>query len=318
MPDEAPKPVPEHGLSRDAWMRRIAQIGKEHGLHDRIGKRHLGLFVEEGETLLVAFDRADRAWTEAYDGLPAGFELVRRRSWSLLSVMALGETWFRDPALARFFRTLKQSGILGGYDNVIFYGVGPECGFAACVYSATVPGARVLAASPVATLNHEDVPFERRFRAARRLDFTGPLGHAPRALEKAEHALVLYDPTETADAAQAALFDGENTTRVGLPYAGRDFGRILHGEEACVPLLRMLGRGRASPARVRHAMKESCRENPGTMIRRARAALVQGHTRRAAILARHGFAATGDRRLGALLAETEERPEEPHHQTETA
>jgi hypothetical protein len=299
-------------------MRRIAQIGAEHGLHDRIGKRHLGLFVEEGDTLLVAFDRADRAWSEAYDGLPAGFEMVRRRSWSLLSVMALGETWFRDPALARFFRTLQRSGVLGGYSSIVFYGVGPECGFAACVYSATMPGARVLAASPVATLNHDEVPFERRFRAARRLDFSGPFGHAPRALRAASEVMILYDPTETADAAQAALFSGPGTTRVGLPYAGRDFGRILHGEEACVPLLRMLGHGRAEASRVRHALRTPCRENPGTMIRRTRAALVQGHTRRAAILARHGFAATGDRRLGALLSEIEERKDDLHPHAETA
>jgi hypothetical protein len=55
--------------------------------------------VDEGDTLLVAFDRADRARDVAADGLPAGFEMVRRRSWSLLSIMAQGETWFLDDAL---------------------------------------------------------------------------------------------------------------------------------------------------------------------------------------------------------------------------
>ncbi|MDG4650038.1 phosphoadenosine phosphosulfate reductase [Roseibacterium sp. SDUM158017] len=306
------------GLGRDTWMRRIAQIGAEHGLYDRIGKRHLGLYVEEGETLLVAFDRADRVWSEAPDGLPAGFEMVRRRSWSLLSIMAVGETWFRDPALERFFSVLTAGGILRRYSSVVFYGVGPECGFAACVHSATMPGARVLAASPVATLNHADVPFERRFRAARRLDFTGPSGNAPLALRSASDALVLYDPAETADAAQAALFNGANTTRVGLPHAGRDFEAILHGEEAAVPLLRMLSRGRCDPARVRAALKGPCREAPGTMIRRARAAMVQGHSGRAALIARHGYAASGDRRLGALLTEIEARRKEDLSETETA
>lgn len=318
MPDVASTSLPNHGLDRDAWLRRIAQIGAEHGLHDRIGKRHLGLFVEEGETLVVAFDRADRSWSEAFDGLPAGFEMVRRRSWSLLSVMAMGETWFRDPALVRFFGTLSRSGIFRAYDRVLFYGVGPECGFAACVYSATVPGAKVLAANPVATLRHEDVPFERRFRAARRLDFSGAFGHAPWALETASEAVILYDPTETADAAHAALFDGANTTRVGLPYAGRGLAEILHGEEACVPLLRDLARGRADPAKIRQTLKMAVRENAGTMIRRTRAALVQGHSRRAEILARHGLAATGDRRLAALLSEVEEQREDLRRTVETA
>jgi hypothetical protein len=80
----------------------------------------------------------------------------------------------------------------------------------------------------------------------------------------------------------------------------------------------MLGHGRAEASRVRHALRTPCRENPGTMIRRTRAALVQGHTRRAAILARHGFAATGDRRLGALLSEIEERKDDLHPHAETA
>ncbi len=303
MPDAASSDL--DAARRDPWLERMHQIGADHGLCDRIGARHLGLFVEEGETLLVAFDRADRVWAEAADGLPAGFEMVRRRSWSLLSIMALGETWFRGPELERFFGALGSSGMLDGYTSVVFYGVGPECGFAACTWSAALPGARVLAASPAATLAHDEVPFERRFRAMRRLDFSGPRGHAPRALEAAADALVLYDPTETLDAAQAALFTGANTTRVALPYAGRDLERLLHVEEACVPVLRMLARGKRSAARVRQALKLPCRENAGTMIRRARAAMVQGHNRRAAILARHGFAATGDRRLSALLSEVE-------------
>ncbi|MGP1356598.1 MAG: phosphoadenosine phosphosulfate reductase, partial [Roseicyclus sp.] len=168
MPQEAPSPAPDHGLSRDAWMRRMAQIGSEHGLYDRIGPRHLGLFIEEGETLVVAFDRAERAWAETRDGLPAGFEMVRRRSWSLLSVMSIGETWFKDAALLRFFRTLERSGLLSRYRRVVFFGIGPDCGFAACTFSQMVPGARVLAAAPVATLNPSEVPFERRFRGARR------------------------------------------------------------------------------------------------------------------------------------------------------
>jgi hypothetical protein len=295
---------------RDSWLERMHQIGADHGLCDRIGARHLGLFVEEGETLLVAFDRADRVWTEAADGLPAGFEMVRRRSWSLLSIMAMGETWFRGAALDRFFAALRDSGMTERYTSVVFYGVGPECGFAACVWSATLPGSRVLAASPVATLAHDAVPFERRYRAARRLDFSGARGHAPRALGAAADAIVLYDPTETLDAAQAALFSGANTTRVALPYAGRDFERLLHVEEACVPVLRMLARGKRSPARVRQALKLPCRENAGTMIRRARAAMVQGHNRRAQIIARHGFAGTGDRRLAALMSEAEQHDQD--------
>jgi hypothetical protein len=103
------------GIGQNTWMGRMAQIGGEHGLFERIGENHLGLYVDEGDTLLVAFDRADRARDIATDGLPAGFEMVRRRSWSLLSIMAQGETWFLDDALTRFFRTLHAAASSRGF-----------------------------------------------------------------------------------------------------------------------------------------------------------------------------------------------------------
>jgi len=291
------------GIGHDTWMGRLAQIGDEHGLFDRIGENHLGLYVDEGDTLLVAFDRAERARDLSAQGLPAGFEMVRRRSWSLLSVMARGETWFLDDALTRFFRTLQARGVFDGFSRVIFYGAGPDCAFAACTYARFAPGARVLAAGPVATLDPARAPFERRFRSARRLPFPGPLGFGPAGLATAERALVLYDPTEIAPAAHAALHAGPNVTRLGLPHAGRDFSRILQEAEASIPVLRLLERDEASPAAVRAALKDASRRNPGTMVRRARAALVQGHPKRAALIAEHGLSLTGDKRLSALLAE---------------
>ena len=94
-------------IGQNSWAGRMARIGAEHGLFDRIGKNHLGLYVEEGDTLLVAFDRAERARETAADGLPAGFEMVRRRSWSLLSIMATSDTWFLDDTLLLFFRVFR-------------------------------------------------------------------------------------------------------------------------------------------------------------------------------------------------------------------
>lgn len=305
MPRPTATPEQALGLGREGWLRHMAQIGSDHGLFERIGNAHFGLFVEEGDTLLIAFDRADRVWRDSPDGLPDGFEMVRSRSWSLLSVMAAGETWFRDPALVRFFRALAATGLFRRYTSIVLYGAGPDCGFAACVFAQLVPGARVLAAGPVATLAAEDAPFERRFRSARRLEFGGAFGHGARALAGAAIATVLYDPTDAAEAAQAALFSGPNVIRIGLPHAGPDLPRILREGKASVPLLRLLATDGATPARIRATLKEPLRENAGTMLRRTRAALVRETPRRAAVLARHGFAATADRRLSALLAEAD-------------
>jgi hypothetical protein len=299
------------GIGRNSWMLRMARIGSEHGLFDRIGKSHLALFVDEGDTLLVAFDRAERARDVAADGMPAGFEMVRRRSWSLLSILAQGETWFLDDALTRFFQTLHKRGVFDGYRRVIFYGVGPDCGFAATTFARFAPGALVLSAGPVATLDPARAPFERRFRSARRLPFTGPMGFGPAGIAAAGHALILHDPTEIAPAAHGALYSGANVTRVGLPHAGRDFSRILQEGEAAMPVLRLLERGEATPEAVRAALKEACRRNPGTMVRRTRAALVQGHPaarrapRRTGACALGRQAARGPAGRGAAAAPTE-------------
>jgi hypothetical protein len=187
---------------------------------------------------------------------------------------------------------------------VIFYGVGPECGFAACTYARFAPGARVLAAGPVATLDPAARPVRAAFRSARRLPFPGRWALGPRASPR-PRALILYDPTEFAPPRRPRFIPGRNVTRVALPYAGRDFSRILQEAEAAVPVLRLLERDEASPAAVRAALKDTCRRNPGTMVRRTRAALVQGHPARARIVAEHGLALSGDKRLSALLAEVE-------------
>lgn len=298
--------MPQDVTGPENWLHRLSGIGAEHGLFDRIGPRHAGLFVDKAsDTLLIAFDRSDRAWAGRPDGVPLGFEMVRAGAWSLLSVVADGETWFRGAELERFFGALQSSRFLARYRAVVFVGIGADCGFAASVFTRFAPGARVLAAGPVATLDAADAPFERRFRAARRLSFRGPLGNGARALETAGPSVLLYDPLDMGQAAQAALFSGGNVLRVGLPYAGRDFRPILQESGAIEPLLDLLARGTPCMGAVRRLMKTPCRSNAGIMLRRARAALVRDQPRRAACLARQGFEATSDRRLGAIMAEAE-------------
>jgi hypothetical protein len=299
--------TPEVGLRADPWLRRLARIGRAEGLFDRIGARHAGLFVDRSrETLLVSFDRADRSWALREDGLPVGFGMVEQDGWSLLSVVSDVETWFRDPELARFFGALEGAGFLSRYGAVIFAGIGADCGFAASVFTRFAPGARALLAAPVATLDPDCAPFERRFRAARRLPFRGALGHGGRAVAEAGPAIVLYDPVDVGQAAQAALFASPNVLRLGLPYGGRDLSQILRDGGGMAALLRLLRDGTPEARAVRAALKVPCRSSGGTMLRRARAALVRDQPRRAACMARGGYALSGDPRLGALAADAEE------------
>jgi hypothetical protein len=291
------------GIGRNSWMLRMARIGSEHGLFDRIGKSHLALFVDEGDTLLVAFDRAERARDVAADGMPAGFEMVRRRSWSLLSIMAQGETWFLDDALTRFFQTLHKRGVFDGYRRVIFYGVGPDCGFAATTFARFAPGR-------AGALGRPRGHARSRARALRTAvpQRTAPALHRPDGLRPRRdrgRRTRADPPRPDRDRPRRpcrALFRRERDPRRPAPCGPRLLPHPAGGE-AAIPVLRLLEKGEATPEAVRAALKEACRRNPGTMVRRTRAALVQGHPRRAVLLAEQALALSGDKRLEALLAE---------------
>lgn len=150
------------------WLARMDQIGNMHGFFDRVGAHHRALYVQEGDTLLVTFDEVGRIIRNGRDALPVGFDAVSKREWSYLGLMAEGDTWFRDEALYRFFDRLIDDGFFDSFDQVIFLGAGPMCGYAAAAYSVAAPGAKVLALSPAATLDRDAAPYELRFRKADR------------------------------------------------------------------------------------------------------------------------------------------------------
>lgn len=271
---------------RTAWLAHLARIGGDHGFFERVGPRHLGLFVQEGDTLVVSFDQAERLWAGQSDGMPLGFDLVTRRQWSLLSLIGIGQTWFRGPDLRSFFARLAHDGFFSGFSRVLFLGIGPAAGFAACAYSAACPEATVLASRPVASLRPSAVPFERRFRAARRLDFSGRQGFAPAMLRTASRVVLLYDPVETLGAAHAALYRLPNVVQVALPHSCPDLDGLLMRSGVLVPLARMTTGSKVTPARLRDVLRPVLRGSPDYLARLTRHAEETGHPARAALIAR--------------------------------
>lgn len=300
--DDADTPI-----SHADWMAHLSRVGSGHGAFSRIGKDHLALFVEESDSLVISFDDAERVRTKTADGLPLGFEMVQRHEWSLLSVMASGPTWFRDPAIATFFDQLSDSGILDGYRKIVVVGLGPICGYAACAYSAIAPDARVLATSPVATLAARDTPFETRFGSARKLDFNGRFGHGPSMMRGARAALHIFDPIETLDAAQCALYRNANLTRIGLPHSAAYLDDIIHSGQTLCHLIRGLAEDVPRPANLRAILRKCWRRHTPYIERRIIAAQAAGHPARAAAFARHASVDLDDPRfagLGSRLTET--------------
>lgn len=206
-------------LSRSEWLGALRKIGQARGFAEPLGKVHAGVFVEEGDTLLVSFETMSGIEALSETKTPLGWEMVQSHGWSSLSILSHGETWFRDPRVYGFFDQLLDDGFFDEFETVVFYGAGP-CGYAAAAYSVAAPGARVLLLQPHATLDPRVTEWDDRFTEQRRRDFTSRYGFAPDMIDAAQQAHVIYDPQERLDAMHSALFERRNVQRHRAPFMG--------------------------------------------------------------------------------------------------
>ncbi len=254
--------------TRRAWVQRLTRIGSDHGMFARLDPRHLALMVEEdADTLLVSFDRADRLWSNGAEGLPLGFAAVPAHDVSYLSLMSVGRTWFRSVEVDALLSGLAGDGFFASFRKILVIAAGPDCGHAAARAAAYMPGAQVLLARPAAAISAAHAPFETRFRAdrLRNPDMPPPIG--ANALGKAASTTILFDPRNRADAAQAALFNGARTTRIGFPMAGAALDRALGRTGTIVPLTQHMMRDRLTPATTRAALRAALRSDPAYRAR---------------------------------------------------
>ncbi|MCL3883416.1 phosphoadenosine phosphosulfate reductase [Marivita sp. GX14005] len=201
------------------WIDEMRALGETFGFFEPLGKRHNATFIEEGDTLLVSFESLPAIQALSEDARPDGFDIAREKGWSCLSVISMRDTWFRDGEVYGFFDQLTDDGFFEDFDQVIFYGAGP-CGYAACAFSVTAPGATVIALEPQATLDPRVTEWDDRFTEMRKLDFTDRYGFAPDMLEAAERAYIIYDPQKPLDAMHSALFERGGITRFRARHLG--------------------------------------------------------------------------------------------------
>jgi len=295
----APSAAAKAGLEQASWLDRLRGIGRDHGFFQRMGHDHLTLFVQEGDTLLVSFDRAARVFAQEPDGLPPGFEAVQRKEWSLLSILALDDSWFRSPDLMDFFDSLAAAGFFDSFTQVIFLGFGPGAGHAACAYSAAASGASVLATAPAATLDPERAGFDRRFLRDRRRDVSR-YGDAPNLLVSAREAVILYDPTDPISAAHAAQFRANPVTLAPLRFTGTAPETLIRSGGLLLPFLRMLSHGRLTRQRVAAFIRPVRRADPTYLWSLAQIAQAKGHMNRARVIADYAADLTGEARFADL------------------
>jgi hypothetical protein len=236
------------GKSAQAWLSGLEDIAEEVGYFQPLSKRHAAAFVDAGKTLLVTFETLQSIPQLSNEAHPVGFEMAREEDWSVLSLICNGLTWFRDPAVYRYFDRLSDDGFFDDFDQVIFYGAG-SCGYAACAYSVAAPGAKVLALSPQATLDPRVTEWDDRYRKMRRASFNDRYGYAPDMLDAASQATVVYDPKIELDAMHAALFTRPNVHRLRMPHFGTRLDQHMTRLDILYPLLHEVATGADVPAR---------------------------------------------------------------------
>ncbi len=235
---------PLGGLAREEWFARIEEVSDEDGYFEPIGDRHSSIFIDRSPAvLLVTFEEVDQVRLANRNGHPVGFNLAIQRGWSSLTILAHGETWFRDERLYRYFDRLIDDGLFEDFDHVVFYGA--EMGaYGATAFSVASPGSTVVAIQPVATLSAQVASWDPRFLDKRRLDFSSRYGFAPSMIEGAQVGFIVFDPIETFDAMHAALFHGEVIERLPCPHLGGRIEADLDHMGMLQEILELAGDGR--------------------------------------------------------------------------
>ncbi len=242
-------------LTDEEWLAEIEEIGGQRGYFEPLSAEHSALFVNAGsEVLVVSFDTVASARAGSAAGLPFAMDEAARQSWSHLSLIASGQTWFRDPAMYAFFDGLVDEDFFEGFDRVVFYGAG-MCGYAAAAYSVAAPGATVFTIAPQATLDTEVAPWDDRFTHARRKTFTDRYGYAPDMVEAAERVFLIYDPTMELDAMHAALFRGPQIHHIRYRQGGSRLGIDLQAMSVMGAMFAKAAAGTITPRDFYRALR---------------------------------------------------------------
>ncbi len=201
--------------ARADWLAMMDKTGDESGYFEPLGSRHWALFIDESPTLIVTFETMEDI--RARPGLmPLGHEIAAAKGWSHLCLIADGATWYRDPRVYGFFDRLVDDAFFEDFDKVLFMGADAQ-GYAAAAFSVVAPGCTVLAISPRATMEPAVAGWDKRDRAARRMDFTSRYGYAPDMTEGVGRVFVIHDSDVREDAMHAALFRGPHVTHLHAP-----------------------------------------------------------------------------------------------------
>lgn len=255
-----------------------------------LGPDHAAYFTGTSPVLAVIFAKASGKGT-----LPALARAALEQGWSLLLVLARRDDWFLAPQVDAFLQEQSAAEFFDGFERVLFAGAGMG-GYASCLQAVHVPGARVLAIAPHATLDPALVPWDRRFPQARRLDFSARF--APRGLDVALQARILFDPLRPLDAGHAGLFRAPHIQSLCVPFRGLKTAKALARMGLLGPILQAAVEDRLDP--VSFAKLARMRRKDAAYLRRL--AVDAGTPRRSYVVAKAACSVGTDPQMRKLMS----------------
>ncbi len=186
------------------------------------------IFVKRNRKyLLVTFDNLSNVRDTAPNREPWACKFARDADVCHLGITANAPHWFRDEWLINRMQTLANEGFFEGYERVLFAGTSMGA-YASLVFAKVCPHAHVAAFNPQSTLDPQIVPWEHRFEAGRRQDWTLPLADGAAELEKQALVHVFYDPQFELDKLHADRLNGSNVQKYHCRMSGHKSALFLN------------------------------------------------------------------------------------------
>lgn len=195
-------------------------------------------FVDRGSGhLVLSFDNLSAANLDQVDRESWGYGFIRKNGWSHLGVFAYAPNWFREREMLDHLQRLAKDGFFRNFDKVTMIGTSMGA-YAATALAPLAPGCTVVAFSPQSTLKKKLVPWEKRFAAGRKADWSGPFHDGAEGAKSAGKVWLVYDPAMTADLRHAHRYEGENIHHLRARYADHKTALFLRRAELLSTVVR--------------------------------------------------------------------------------
>ena len=267
------------------WLADLRRSGHKRGWYYSDDTFGVQMTTRSSDTLVVSFDNLSDVADSSLARNTWGYPFYRDEGWSHMGVLAFEKHWYRDPRLFNFLEGQVQTGIFTQFRKVIFTGTTMGA-YAATAFSALVPGCTVVALSPQSTLDKALVPWEDRFGAGRKQDWSGRYRDAAEGTGSAAAVYLIYDPYCAPDKAHADRFSGENIHHLHCWYTAHKSADLLRKLGILKDIMRAAADDTLTPAMFYKAYRAR-RQLPWYYTNLIDQVFAKGHTHLASDLARY-------------------------------